>query len=46
MPFEHTAVITYKVEGDCVRVTNVFYGGGDYESLYRRQGSKTDQREP
>jgi toxin ParE1/3/4 len=43
VPFEHTAVITYKVDGEYVRVTNVFYGGRDYESLYRSQGSKTDK---
>jgi toxin ParE1/3/4 len=35
VPFEHTAVIAYKVESDCVRVTNVFYGGRNYETLYR-----------
>jgi toxin ParE1/3/4 len=46
VPFEHTAVITYKIEGDYVRVTNVFYGGRDYEALYRRRGSKPDQPEP
>jgi toxin ParE1/3/4 len=34
-PFERSAVTAYKVEEDCVRVTNVFYGGQDYESLYR-----------
>lgn len=35
VPFEHTAVIAYRVESDCVRVTNIFYGGRDYEALYR-----------
>lgn len=35
VPFEKTAVIAYIVEYDCVRVTNVFYGGQDYEALYR-----------
>ena len=35
VPFEHTAIIAYRVESDCVRVTNVFYGGRDYETLYR-----------
>ena len=35
VPFEHTAVIAYRVEPDRVRVTNVFYGGRDFEALYR-----------
>ena len=34
VPFEHSAVIVYKVEERCVRVTNVFYGGRDYEAFY------------
>ncbi|MBT9293116.1 type II toxin-antitoxin system RelE/ParE family toxin [Prosthecodimorpha staleyi] len=35
VPFEKSAVIAYKVEADRVRITNVFYGGRDYEALYR-----------
>ncbi len=35
VPFEKSAVIAYKVEGDCVRITNIFYGGRNYEALYR-----------
>lgn len=35
VPFEHTAVIAYRVEADRVLITNVFYGGRDFESLYR-----------
>lgn len=34
VPFEHSAVIAYLVEGDTVAITNVFYGGRDYEVLY------------
>jgi toxin ParE1/3/4 len=34
-PFEKSAVIAYEVEANCVRITNVFYGGRDYEALYR-----------
>lgn len=34
VPFEREAVIAYVVESDIVRVTNVFYGGRDYEALY------------
>jgi toxin ParE1/3/4 len=41
VPFEHSAVIAYKVEGDHVVVINVFYGGRDYEALYR--GPDPDQ---
>ncbi len=37
VPFERTAVIAYIVDADFVRVTNVFYGGRDYEALYRDQ---------
>lgn len=36
VPFERTAVIAYLVEDHCVRITNVFYGGQDYEALYRQ----------
>ena len=35
VPFERTAVIAYQVERDRVLVTNVFYGGRDFEALYR-----------
>jgi toxin ParE1/3/4 len=35
VPFEHSAVIAYVVADDQVTVTNVFYGGRDYEALYR-----------
>jgi toxin ParE1/3/4 len=37
VPFEHAAVIAYQIEDDCVRITNVFYGGRDYDALYRRE---------
>jgi toxin ParE1/3/4 len=45
VPFEHTAVIAYMVEDDCVRVTNIFYGGKDYEALYRKEPDKEDLQE-
>lgn len=35
VPFEKRAVIAYLVGEDTVDVTNVFYGGRDYEALYR-----------
>lgn len=34
VPFERSAVIFYKVESDCVRIINIFYGGRNYEALY------------
>ena len=33
--FERSVVIAYRVEADRVRIANVFYGGRDFESLYR-----------
>lgn len=33
--FERTAVIAYVIDGDAVRIVNVFYGGRDYEALFR-----------
>jgi len=35
VPFERSAVIAYLVDDHQVRVTNVFYGGRDYEELYK-----------
>jgi toxin ParE1/3/4 len=35
VPFEKRAVIAYLVEAEAVVITNVFYGGRDYEALYR-----------
>jgi toxin ParE1/3/4 len=34
VPFEKTVIISYKVEHDCVRIFNIFYGGRDYEALF------------
>lgn len=33
-PFERRGVIAYFVEGDEVQVSNVFYGGREYEALF------------
>jgi toxin ParE1/3/4 len=41
VPFEHSAVIAYVVENAQVRITNIFYGGRDYEALFG--GSGTDE---
>ena len=32
-PFEHSAVIAYRLEGGAVEIVNVFYGGRDYQAL-------------
>ena len=42
VPFEHSAVITYRVEPGRVRISNVFYGGRDYEALFRGEDTKDD----
>ena len=36
VPFERSAVILYMVEPDRIRITNIFYGGRDYEALMRQ----------
>lgn len=35
VPFDKVAVIAYLVEPKCVRIVGVYYGGRDYEALYR-----------
>ncbi|MCJ2140976.1 type II toxin-antitoxin system RelE/ParE family toxin [Methylobacterium sp. E-066] len=35
VPFERSAIIAYRVEANWVMITNVFYGGRDFEALYR-----------
>lgn len=35
IPFEKRAVIAYLVRNEAVEIANVFYGGRDYEALYR-----------
>ena len=44
IPFERSAVIAYKVEDDRVRIGNVFYGGRNFEALYRG-GVPSDERD-
>lgn len=34
VPFERSAVIAYRIDQGQVRITNVFYGGRDFERLY------------
>lgn len=40
VPFEHSAVIAYKVEDGAVRIVNIFFGGRDYEALFRGEDDK------
>jgi toxin ParE1/3/4 len=35
VPFEKSAVIAYKVDSECIKIINIFYGGRDYEAIYR-----------
>jgi toxin ParE1/3/4 len=35
VPFEASAIILYTIEDDQVLISNIFYGGRDYEALYR-----------
>lgn len=42
MPFERSTVIAYRV-GRTVEIVNVFYGGRDYETLYRGQDESTEE---
>jgi len=35
VPFERTVVIAYVTEGDRVEIANIFYGGRDFEAIYR-----------
>jgi toxin ParE1/3/4 len=40
VPFEHSAVIAYVIEGDKILIVNVFYGGRDFEALMRGNASQ------
>jgi toxin ParE1/3/4 len=44
VPFEHSAIIAYKIESDRVEITNIFYGRRDYESFYL--SSSLDDEDP
>lgn len=35
VPFERRAVIAYRLSDRCVEITNIFYGGRDFDALYR-----------
>jgi len=36
VPFEKSAVILYVIENETVWITNVIYGGRDYEAMFRQ----------
>lgn len=40
VPFEHSAVIAYVIDGDKILIVNVFYGGRDFEALMRGDASQ------
>jgi toxin ParE1/3/4 len=37
-PFEKKAIIAYRVTEQAVEITNIFYGGRDYEALFAHDG--------
>jgi toxin ParE1/3/4 len=43
VPFEKSVIIAYTIEGISVWITNIFYGGRDYEALYRGASPKDDE---
>ncbi|WP_353641271.1 type II toxin-antitoxin system RelE/ParE family toxin [Mesorhizobium sp. WSM2239] len=42
VPFEQSAVIAYVIEDNKVRITNVFYGGRDFEAILRDANNHTE----
>ena len=40
--FERRAVIAYRVVADQVEITNIFYGGRDFEAFYRGRQEETE----
>ena len=40
IPFERTVVILYCIENETVWITNVIFGGKDYEALFRHSNDK------
>lgn len=45
VPFERSALIAYIIRNDRVVITNVFYGGRDYEALLRDQPNASEADE-
>lgn len=44
VPFERSAVIVYRVNDETVEVVNVFYGGRDFESIFRQDAPQDNHR--
>ena len=42
-PFERRVVIAYLIADGRVEIVNVFYGGRDYEALYRDQTGEAEE---
>jgi toxin ParE1/3/4 len=40
VPFEHSAVICYVIDNDTVQITNIFYGGQDFEAILRERETR------
>lgn len=47
VPFERSAVITYRVERRSVRILNIFYGGRDFEAFFGSEAtSEIEEPQP
>jgi toxin ParE1/3/4 len=42
VPFETSALIAYRVVGNDVEITNIFYAGEDYEAVLRGDRERGD----
>jgi toxin ParE1/3/4 len=42
VPFERRAVIAYRLNDQRVEITNIFYGGQDFEAIYRQRDASDD----
>jgi len=45
VPFERSALIAYKVDDNRVDITNIFYGGRDYQAFYLGTSPEDEDRE-
>jgi toxin ParE1/3/4 len=43
IPFERSAVIAYLIEDNKIRITNVFYGGRDFEAFLREAENQLEE---
>jgi toxin ParE1/3/4 len=42
LPFDRSAVIIYRIEGDVVRIIDIFYRGRNYEAILRGEASDNE----